>query len=539
MLTKLRALRPAARAALLVCAASALAAFPSFAQGNPFGNYVSVGDSLTAGFISGGLVDDVQVNSYPSLIFQRATGQPASLFEQPLVSAPGIPSVLQLRSLSPLIITPATGTGVPLNLTLGRPYNNLAVPGAEVSDALRTVSDGGGLHDLILRGIGTQVQQAVALQPTFITVWLGNNDALAAATSGVVIEGLTLTPAASFEADFRAVVGALASTGAGMAIATVPEVTAIPFVTTVPPVVVDPATNQPVLGPNGQVIPLLGPDGPLRPGLDFVLLTATQELAAGKGLPPFLGGTGPLSNQVVLSAAEAATINDRVRVFNNVIRTVSGEVGAAVVDVNAIFGDIARNGLVLGGIDFDAEFLTGGLFSYDGVHATPLGYAIIANAFIDAINAEFGTSIARVGLGPYVFGPLSSRGTGLDRGMAANMIFRRKAENNLRDAFGVPNRGELRRIMHARGIRDLPVNGGGGGNGGGGNGGGGNGGDGPPPACELPAGHPKYCDVCGPCKAGEGDCDLRPNQCGAGLVCAQDVGASYGFHRKIDVCQAP
>lgn len=530
MRTTFRSLGPAALA-LALGLAFCLVAMPAAAQ-NPFDNYVSIGDSLTAGFISGGLIAEVQENSYPSLIFQAATGDPAAFFEQPLVSAPGIPALLQLRSISPLIVTAASGRGVPLNLTLPRPYNNLAVPGAEVSDALRTVTDNGGLHDLILRGQGTQLQQALFQRPSFVTVWLGNNDALAAATSGVVIEGVTLTPAAAFEADYRTLVGALAQTGAGMAVATVPDVTAIPFVTTLAPVLVDPLTRQPVIGPNGQPIPLLGPDGPIRPGRDFVLLTASQELAAGIGIPAPIGTGQPLSNQVVLSESEAAAINARVGQYNAVIRTVAGEVGAAVVDVNAIFGDIARNGLVLGGIDFTADFLTGGLFSFDGVHATPLGYAIIANAFIDAINRQFGLSIRRVGLGPYVFGPLSSRGTGIGGAAVAGMKFTRAAEDQLRSVLGVPNRGALRQVMRQHGLVDVPrVDDNGSGNGGGGGS--------PPAACDLPDGHPKYCDVCGPCAAGKGDCDLKPNQCQAGLVCAQDVGADYGFHFKIDVCQAP
>ena len=36
----------------------------------------------------------------------------------------------------------------------------------------------------ILRGLGTQVQQAVALRPGLITVWIGNNDVLGAAVRG-------------------------------------------------------------------------------------------------------------------------------------------------------------------------------------------------------------------------------------------------------------------------------------------------------------------------------------------------------------------
>ena len=107
-----------------------------------FTRYVAVGDSLTAGFMSGGLFQTAQQNSYPILIWRQATGQ-TSGFEQPLVSDPGIPAALELRGLAPLTIAPRAGRGNPLNLNLQRPYNNLAVPGADVHDAVATVTDNG------------------------------------------------------------------------------------------------------------------------------------------------------------------------------------------------------------------------------------------------------------------------------------------------------------------------------------------------------------------------------------------------------------
>ena len=48
---------------------------------------------------------------------------------------------------------------------------------------------------------------------------------------------------------------------------------------------------------------------------------------------------------------------------------------------------------------------------------------------------------------------------------------------------------------------------------------------------------PDYCQDYGPCSAGQGDCD--PGQCGAGLVCANDVGAQYGLPAHYDVCETP
>lgn len=386
-----------------------LAAIPASAQPETgtadFSRYIAIGDSLTAGFMSGGLARSAQLNSYPMLIARQVTGDPNGAgFQQPYVSDPGIPAMLELKSLSPLTIGPKAGSGQPQNLNLQRPYNNLAVPGADVHDVVATVTDNGGLHDLILRGLGTQLQQAIALNPTFATVWVGNNDVLGAALAGRVIEGVTITPVANFETDFKAIVNALAGRGVEMAIANIPEVTGIPYVTTIPFVVVNPATSQPVIV-NGNVVPLIGPNGLLTPN-DRVLLTARAELAQGKGIPVALGGSGqPLSDAVVLSGAEIATITARIAAYNTIIRNEATRVGAAFVDSNAVFRELATNGINVGGITFTENFLTGGIFSYDGVHPNAFGYAYVANLFIDAINEQYDGEIPLVNLYPFMFGP--------------------------------------------------------------------------------------------------------------------------------------
>ena len=59
--------------------------------------------------------------------------------------------------------------------------------------------------------------------------------------------------------------------------------------------------------------------------------------------------------------------------------------------------------------------------------------------------------------------------------------------------------------------------------------------------CELPEGSstpdPHLCRDYGPCGVGQGDCD--PGQCGARLVCAADVGPQYGLPALYDVCEVP
>ena len=59
-----------------------------------------------------------------------------------------------------------------------------------------------------------------------------------------------------------------------------------------------------------------------------------------------------------------------------------------------------------------------------------------------------------------------------------------------------------------------------------------------PQAAHVALGGNDYCAVSGPCGAGEGDCDGN-HECQAGLVCRNDVGATYGFRAIVDVCEAP
>ena len=260
-------------------AAGLLGAVPAQAQ-IAFSTYVSIGDSLAAGYESGSLVKTHQVNSVPALLARQAG---VSGFQMPLISEPGIPPELTLVSLSsslPVIVPKSTSYGTPENLSLGRPYNNLAVPGATLGDSLTKITDGGsGMHDIILRGLGPQIAQAVAQRPSFVTLWIGNNDVLLAAIAGRAIDGVTLTPAAIFRTQYQQLVDTLRSqTSAKIVAANLPDVTSIPFVTTLPSVVLV----------NGQPVPLLGPNGPLPTG-SYVLLTAASWLAQGYGIPA-LGG---------------------------------------------------------------------------------------------------------------------------------------------------------------------------------------------------------------------------------------------------------
>ena len=48
------------------------------------------------------------------------------------------------------------------------------------------------------------------------------------------------------------------------------------------------------------------------------------------------------------------------------------------------------------GINLSTTFVSGGAFSLDGVHLTPIGNALLANEFIKAINTTYGSTLPMV-----------------------------------------------------------------------------------------------------------------------------------------------
>ncbi|MGQ9618748.1 MAG: SGNH/GDSL hydrolase family protein [Candidatus Aminicenantia bacterium] len=364
--------------------------------------YVALGDSISAGFQDGGLVTDYQNESFPKLL---STQLGISDFQQPLVSQPGIPPIMVIKSLYPsIVIVPKPGLGVPLNLNLPRPYDNLAVPGANTYNLLYTVTDGGGLHDLILRGLGTQLQQCVILKPDLITLWIGNNDVLKSVMAGRVIEGVTLTPPSSFQSYYEQIITTLKnSTSAKIVLANIPDVTSIPYVTALPIYLVDPVTRKPVIV-GGNLVYLIGPKGTsLSPG-DYITLPASSYLAQGIGIPKTAGGTGlPLPDEVVLDKDEISAIRARTEQINSIIKNISTTFNIPLFDINSFFQKVSKEGLNVGGVKLTTAYLTGGLFSLDGVHPSSLGHAILTNEFIKILNQSFNYEISLLNLYDFLY----------------------------------------------------------------------------------------------------------------------------------------
>ena len=53
------------------------------------------------------------------------------------------------------------------------------------------------------------------------------------------------------------------------------------------------------------------------------------------------------------------------------------------------------------GINFTTEFIKGGFYSVDGIHPNTRGYAMIANEYMEVINASYGANLKPVAISNY------------------------------------------------------------------------------------------------------------------------------------------
>jgi lysophospholipase L1-like esterase len=360
-----------------------------------FSNTIFLGDSLTAGYQSGSLLDTAQVHGWANLVATQA----AFNISLPLIAPPGAPSVLELVSPGPppvIVTTPGTTTGRDNPQTQA---TDLAVPGAFVNDVLNTVplvNPAAGqqqINQLVLGfpglGYGEALSQAgfaIKAQPTTIFLWIGNNDALIADLTGMPS---SMTSVANFTTQYQALITQLTTmTPAHLVIANIPDVTQVPYLT--PAALVLGEVSAETGLPTAVLSGLLG----IVPG-DYVNETGLGEI------PLILGGAqkGPIDDAGVLSAAEVVTVQAQVVAFNQVIAAQAKAANATLVDINALFAKVVASGLTINGYTGTASFL-GGFFALDGIHPTNTGYAVVANAFIDTMNSSINTKIPDVALGP-------------------------------------------------------------------------------------------------------------------------------------------
>jgi lysophospholipase L1-like esterase len=239
----------------------------------------------------------------------------------------------------------------------------------------------------------TMLRQAIRLQPKVMTLWLGSNDILGGVTAGTVVEGTTVTPVAAYTALMDLALDTLLrETKAKIFIANIPSIVTIPYVTTVPKVVID-ARFQPVII-NGNPVPLLTQESNVK----YVLFPALAAFQRGIGIPTALGGAGtPLPADLTLTEAEAEIADRLTDGYNAYLkRKACSNSRLTLVDINKLLSDV-KNGNIPG-LTSTHPLVdpVGSAFSLDGIHPNIRGYKFVANQFIDAINGALHKKFEKV-----------------------------------------------------------------------------------------------------------------------------------------------
>jgi lysophospholipase L1-like esterase len=418
---------------------------------------VGVGDSLTAGEQSGGIlgatiapnpvagslfpaVPSTQNNGFWALLWAQANPG-ASLLNPatsplPLMASPGVGQILvpAANGAPTPIVAACTGqlaadfqlsTALAARLNASTTPLDVAVPGQTVHEALyqiapespcqlpATLPNGQpnpfyGLAQLvnsesesfypILGNFGsglTQVQAAVALKPQIVTVWLGSNDLLKYVFSGGAVGP---TDPSSFYNDTVSIIRQLQAAGAKVAVANLVDVLGAAYFTSqtgLTAIIVAQLTAQHV---------------PLATAQGIAASYVTQIAAQGVGPNGYLTLSGlfhvlqalAASQPVTLAAgdvvpdafaAQVQSLNDQ---YNAQIKSAAAATGAALVDINTTFKQIRA----AGGLPVNASCCSllygGGFFSLDGIHPSNTGYAVLANLFIGTIDTAFNQTIPQV-----------------------------------------------------------------------------------------------------------------------------------------------
>src|SRR5690606_6178739 len=143
----------------------------------------------------------------------------------------------------------------------------------------------------------------------------------------------------------------------------------------------------------------------------YAMLTGLGVPAETAGQLSVNGVTFPLEDKWVLTPEEQNNIATATAAFNATIAQVAEANDLAFVDAHNIMNLVATSGYGSHGFILEANLVTGGAFSLDGVHPTARANALLANEFLKAIDAQYSSNfeasgnLADIGNYPVMYPP--------------------------------------------------------------------------------------------------------------------------------------
>ena len=383
---------------------------PRPSQGNGiFQSYVALGNSITAGYQSAGINDSTQQRSYAVILGRQIMG---TRFAYASVANPGCPPPLndfnaQTR-VTPTGFPASTSTSCYLRGGTAAILNSVAVPGATTfdPDAPGGTPFSNLLTQLILGG-ESQVQRAREASPTFATVWIGNNDVLAAAVSGLLVATPNLSPGvtakATFQANYDKLITDLTAGNSNLKGVLIGVVN----VTNAPILFSGRVLQNPAfLGALSQAAGKPVTADPTTCTATTISLISFQIVAAIRANqhPATIycekTPSPPVGDIFVLDSQELATLTQYISDVNTYISGKAQSIGFAYLNPNAVLDSLKAppiNEITATGPNFTAPKAPFGKWiSLDGVHPSSAAHYLIANYLVNAINAKYGTTLTKL-----------------------------------------------------------------------------------------------------------------------------------------------
>jgi hypothetical protein len=405
-----------------------------------FSSYVAVGDSWTAGMADGSLYKSGQENSYPNILAGQFNLAGGGAFKQPLMLddygfglSTGTPKpklemgyrkdCKDVTSLAPGYADVQVDINNFASVAAQGPFNNISTPG--LKSFYMTVPGLAALNPYYARfasAPANAVNDEIPLvNATFFTLWLGSYDVLSNAISGGADP---LTGVEVFTGSLLTTLDKLTANGAKGAVANIPDILDAAYFHTIPYNVLpipDQATADALNGAYAglnQIIkgagstdtlhfivgqnPVVIQDASLPWGMrqikstELVLLSMPQDSLKCAGW----GSQKPVPANFILDDAEIVKIQQAVGDYNSKIYDLIEGKDIALVDMNQVMQDV-NAGLVFDNVKISPKFVTGNFYSTDGLNPTPVGSAVVAYYFIEAINQTFDAKIPQVIVSDY------------------------------------------------------------------------------------------------------------------------------------------
>ncbi|HEY2377138.1 MAG TPA: SGNH/GDSL hydrolase family protein [Gemmatimonadaceae bacterium] len=383
---------------------------PKPSQGNGiFQSYVALGNSLTAGYQSGGINDSTQQQSYPKLL----AGQMGTRYAYASIAKPGCPPPVnnfntQTR-VTPTGYPASTSTSCYLRGNTVAILNNVAVPGATSldPDAPDSTRNSNLLTQLILGG-QDQVQRARAANPTFASVWIGNNDVLEAAVTGLLtpVPGVSpgVTPQATFQANYDKMMADLTAAPLSLrgVLIGVVNVTNAPIMFS-GRVLQNPAFVAALDQATGKTI-TVDPTTCTSTTNSLISFAIVPAIAAGQHPTTIECEKTPIAQYpllgdiFVLDQGEIVALTADVAAINAYISGKANAVGFAYFDPNHVLDSLTKAGQITPtGPNFLAPTAPFGKWvSLDGIHPTAASHILLTNYIIEAINGKYATTLTKL-----------------------------------------------------------------------------------------------------------------------------------------------